>query len=531
MNFALLLTAFVILICVLINKISNRFGIPMLLAFIALGMVFGSDGLLKIPFENYRFAEQICSVALIFIMFDGGFGTKTSEAKPVAVKAVLLSSLGVVFTAGLTGLFCHYILKIELLESLLIGSILGSTDAASVFSILRSKKLSMKYNTDSLLEIESGSNDPFAYMLTITVLSIMKGGGSAGSVFYTISAQIVFGAVFGVIIAYGAVWFMRHFRFPVSGFDMVFVLGVAILSYAAPSLLGGNGYLSVYIVGIILGNKDIKNKKELVPFFNGLTGLMQILIFFLLGLLAFPSQMPQILLPSLSIALFLTFVARPLAVGAILTPFRSSLPQQMVVSWAGLRGAASIVFAIIATVDEAFTNNDVFHIAFCVVLFSIAFQGTLLPWVAKKANMLNKGGNVLKTFTDYSEDEEVQLVKMEIKETHPWVGKKIRDIPLMPDMLIAAVLRDGETLVPNGETELARGDKLVLSSPDMRDCDDIQFREISVSRENIWCGKQVSEIGQSPEMLIILIKRNGNVVIPEGSTVIREKDVLVLHSK
>ncbi len=531
MNIALLLAAAVLLICVLTHKISNRFGIPTLLAFIALGMVFGSDGLLKIPFENYRFAEQICSIALIFIMFDGGFGMKVSAAKPVAAKAVLLSSLGVVLTALLTGLFCHLLLDIAWLESFLIGSVLGSTDAASVFSILRSKKLSMKYNTDSLLELESGSNDPFAYMLTVTILSIMKGSGSVVSVVYTVVAQILIGGLFGLLIAYGAVWFMRRFRFPVAGFDMVFVLGVALLSYAAPSLLGGNGYLSVYIVGVVLGNKNIRNKRELVPFFNGLTGLMQILIFFLLGLLAFPSQMPPILLPSLAIALFLTFVARPFSVFLILTPFGSKPAQQAVVAWAGLRGAASIVFAIIATVDEAFTGSDVFHIAFCVVLFSIALQGTLLPRVVRKLHMFDKSGNVFKTFTDYSEDEEVQLVNLQIKEGNPWIGKKIKEISLVPDMLIAAILRGTQTVVPNGETEILCGDKMVLSSPDMRDCDEIAFREMLIDSDSDWCGKPVSYVGKTARTLVVLIKREGKVVIPEGSTVILAEDLLVLHDQ
>ena len=231
-NISLLLSAAVIIICVLANKLSNKIGMPVLIAFIALGMVFGSDGILKIPFENYSFAEQICSVALVFIMFYGGFGTKLSEAKPVAVKALLLSSVGVIFTAALTTVFCFFVLKIKLLESMLIGAVMSSTDAASVFSVLRSKNLNLKYNTASMLEMESGSNDPFAYMLTVIVLSFMKGENSVGQMVYSIAAQIVFGVLIGFLIALGAVWFMKHFTFNTSGFDAAFVLGVAEIGRA-----------------------------------------------------------------------------------------------------------------------------------------------------------------------------------------------------------------------------------------------------------------------------------------------------------
>ena len=187
----ILIASVVIIACIILNKVTNKLGIPMLLAFILLGIFFGSDGVVKIEFGNYDFAEQICSAALIFIMFYGGFGTKWSEARPVAVKAVLLSSLGVVLTAAITGLFCHYFLKIEWLESFLIGSVISSTDAASVFSILRSKRLNLKYNTASLLEVESGSNDPCSYMLTIIVLALMEGSASGGGIAYLVFAQFV----------------------------------------------------------------------------------------------------------------------------------------------------------------------------------------------------------------------------------------------------------------------------------------------------------------------------------------------------
>ena len=307
----LLITAVVIFACVFLSKVSSRLGIPMLLAFILLGMLFGSDGILKIPFDNYAFAEQICTVALIFIMFYGGFGTNWQQAKSVAVKAGLLSTAGVVITAALTGVFCHYALHIAWVESMLIGALIGSTDAASVFSVLRSKRLSLRYNTASLLEVESGSNDPCAYMLTVTFIAIAQGSASGGQIGLLIVKQMLFGILFGGLIAAAAVLLLKKIKFSTAGFDMVFVVGIAVIGYALPAVFGGNGFLSVYIAGIVLGNTEIRNKRNLVNFFDGLTGLMQMLIFFLLGLLAFPSRLPQVVIPALLIAVFLTFVARP----------------------------------------------------------------------------------------------------------------------------------------------------------------------------------------------------------------------------
>ena len=371
MTAALLITTLVLFSCIVGSRLSHKIGIPALFIFMVLGMLFGSDGFLKIPFDNYAFAQDICSVALIFIMFYGGFGTRWSEAKPVAVPALALSSLGVVLTAAVTGLFCVYVCGMEFWEGMLVGCVLSSTDAASVFSILRSKKLSLKDHTASLLELESGSNDPFAYMLMVLVLSIKGGKASAGALGLEVLAQIGFGLAVGAIVAVVAVYVLRHMAFSAMGLHTIYVFTVALFAYAAAAQLGGNGYLSVYVAGIIMGNSRLPHQKVLVGFFDAFTGLMQMLLFFLLGLLAFPSRMVPVLLPSLAIAVFLTVVARPLAVGLILLPLRRSIPQFLLVSWAGLRGAASIVFAIMALVTGDGTQSDIVHIVFCVVLFSI----------------------------------------------------------------------------------------------------------------------------------------------------------------
>ncbi len=525
----LVLMAVVIFICILLNRISDKLGIPVLLGFIMLGMIFGSDGLLKIPFDNYNFAEKICSVALIFIMFYGGFGTNWKEAKPVAVKSIFLSSLGVIFTAGLTGLFCHYFLNIHWTESFLIGALLGSTDAASVFSILRSKRLNLKYNTASMLELESGSNDPCSYMLTAIMLEVINGSVTGSSLAYMIFAQLFFGILFGAIISFLASFVLRKFKFKTAGFDTIFVFAIAVLAYAAPSLCGGNGYLSTYIVGIILGNSKINNKKTLVPFFDGVNGLMQMLIFFLLGLLSFPSCLPPVIPTALVIALFMTFIARPLAVSAILLPFKSNLSQILTVSWAGLRGAASIVFAVMAKMSVQ-TENDIFHIVFCIVLFSILFQGSLIPFVSKKLNMIDSNQDVMKTFTDYSDEVPVQFIQFTIAENHEWCGKTIKDITLPPETLLVLLIRDDEKIIPNGKTEILKDDKLILSALSPEENTGINLTEKTVSKNSHFVGKSLAELKiTDKDALIIMIQRSGKIVIPHGRTIIQENDMLVIN--
>ena len=527
MSLPLLLGAFVVLLCVLFNRVSNRLGIPMLAAFILLGMLFGSDGILKIPFENFFFAEQICTFALIFIMFYGGFGTKWTSAKPVADKAVLLSSAGVALTAGLTALFCHFVLSFEPLISVLMGSVISSTDAASVFSILRSKKLDLKDGTASLLEVESGSNDPMSYMLTAGALTVLRGQADPGAIAYMVFSQVVYGIVLGVVIAFAARHVFRNFKFSTSGFDAAFLVAVAVIAYALPTLIGGNGYMSAYLAGIILGNSHLPNKRTLVHFFDGVTGLMQMAIFFLLGLVASPMQMPKIILPAEAIALFLTFVARPAAVFALLSPFGCSRAQMLLVSWSGLRGAASIVFAIMC-INSA-VIHDVFHIVFCVVLLSILIQGTLIPAVAQRLDMIDENADVLTTFTDYTDEVDLQFVKLRIGSRHPWKNRCLRDISMPPELLIVLLLREGERIVPSGATEIQEGDVLVVCAPAFQDDTVIRLAELTVKPDSAWVGQRISAIHEELGSLVIMIQRGGQTIVPNGQTRLQSEDILVLN--
>lgn len=529
--FIILIVAVIVFICIVANRLSTRIGVPTLLLFIVLGMAFGSDGLVKIPFDNYALAEPVCSIALLFIIFYGGFGTRWSAAKPVAVKSILLSSLGVVITALLTAVFCRFVLGMELLEGMLLGAVLSSTDAASVFFILRSKKLNLKNGSASMLELESGSNDPFAYMLTIAVLTAMDQPTGAGPMLKLLCSQICIGLFAGYVIGWLSAKMLKRGKAWGQGFDTIFVFAAALLSYALPATLGGNGYLSAYLAGSILGNQKLDNQKNLVSFFDAFTGLMQMVLFFLLGLLAFPSLMGPTLIPAFLVALFLTFIARPAAVGLLLAPFKIKTGQFAVVSWGGLRGAASIVFAIMAVNHNSTLNYDIFHIVFGVVLFSILIQGSLLPAVARMSKMIDENSDVMRTFSDYTENKNVQFVQISIDATHPWLNQKIAEIELLPDTLIALVMRGDETIVPKGQTFLLQGDTAIVCAKGLLAVPDILLSEIAITSDHQWCNKKISEAHIAKSTIIVMIKRNGQVLIPDGSTQLLENDTVIFYSR
>ena len=528
MTTMLLLICIVILLCILANRFSTKFGMPALLCFMALGMIFGSDGLIKISFDNYAIAEDICTVALIFIMFYGGFGTNWKTAKPVAIKSVLLSTAGVIVTALLTCIFCHFILGFSFYESFLVGAIISSTDAASVFSILRSKNLNLKYSTASLLEIESGSNDPMSYMLTMIALAVLTGDTST-SIPLMLFSQIVFGIGVGVLFAYIGILTLQKLKIVSEGMDTIFVIALVLLSYTIPNLIGGNGFLSVYLLGIILGNSKIQNKITLVHFFDGINGLAQILIFFLLGLLAFPHKLPDIFLPALLIALFLTFVARPVAVFALLLPFRSSIRQCLLVSWSGLRGAASIVFSIMVIASGEELEHDLFHIVFFISLLSVAIQGSLLPMVARKLDMVDNSSDIRKTFNDYQDDSELTLMRMYIPQGHNWVNRLVGDVSFPTGSLALMIKRNGENIVPRGNTKILADDTVILSVPAYRSKDDGKLKEIQIDIKHPWCGKCIVDLNLPENILIALVKRGDENLIPQGSTLIHNGDVVVIY--
>ena len=526
MNEALLLMGCVILLCTLMGRYLDRLAVPSLLIFIALGMCFGENGLLRIPFDDYDAANVICSASLIFIMFYGGFGTNLNAARPVVVQSVVLSTLGVAGTAGAVAVFAHLVLGLPWVESFLIGSVISSTDAASVFNILRSKKLALKYHTDSLLEIESGSNDPISYMLTTVAVGIM--GGQDVFIPLLLVQQIAIGALGGLLLGKLAIWSLRRGMFPSEQSQTIFVFAVVILSYALPTVLGGNGYLSSYLCGIYMGSTKLPQKRNLVHFFDVVTDVAQVLIFFLLGLLVTPVELPSVLLPALAIMVFLTFLARPAVVSVLMLPFRPSLAQVGVVSWAGLRGVASIVFAIMAVLQGAETRYNLFNLVFCIVLLSISLQGSLLPRVSAKLSMIDHTADVSKTFSDYQEESDIDFIKIHLDKNHPWNGKTLRELPLPSDLLVAMIARREETIVPNGSTVLLPGDLLVLAARAFEDRENLFLQEIVVEKGHKWVGRSLRQIPTRSDTLIVMVKRGNETIIPGGSTILQAGDTLVI---
>lgn len=555
--YLLMLVGLVIALCIFINRVTDKLKVPSLLLFIGLGMVFGVAfrvaGLGN--FTDYGLGNVVCSVCLVFVIFYGGFGTNFKEARPVAGRALLLSFAGTALTAGIVGVFVRLVSQVlpffpslGWVESMLIGSVISSTDAASVFNILRSRRLNLKYGTSSLLEMESGSNDPTSYMLTVVFTAVLAaesgvaGAASmgAGEIVGMLFSQVGFGALFGAAFGFLAIFILKKFSFNMGQGGTIFILAVGLMTYALPSLLGeitgvaalaGNGYLAVYICGIMIGNARIPQKRDCVRFFDALTSVAQMMIFFLLGLLATPEDLirPDVLVPAVLIFVFMTVVARPAAVAALLASFRAKINQIGVVSWAGLRGVASIVFAVYAMsqLGDAL-RFDIFSVVFVIVIVSIALQGSLLPLMSKKMHMLGDNDNVLRTFTDYQEESDVCFVKVRVGENHPWYGKKLREVVMPKEFLAVLIIRGEDVLVPSGDTVILGGDVIVTAAPEFENRDEFGMYEEYIGKNHPWSGRQVRELSLPRGMLIVMIKRKKETVVPNGAAVIQEGDVLAM---
>lgn len=464
MLFILILCSSVILLAIFSSKFLDALGIPALLFFMCLGMLFGTDGIFKISFAAFANTKDIASLALGFIIFYGGFCTKWATAKPIIAKAAVLSTAGVFLTAVLTSVFCHFVLELSFLESFLIGAVISSTDAASVFSILKAKNLHLKENTAPLLEIESGSNDPMSYVLVILAITLMQ-NQSSGFVIALFFKQMIFGILIGVLVAKISIYIYEKTSIITDENGSLFIIALVLLSYLLPFFCDGNPFLAVYFLGIILGNANILNKVPMMHFFDGITKLAQIGIFFTLGLLAFPREVPSILLTGMLIFLFLTFIARPAAVFLLLSFFKSGINQCLLVSWAGLRGVASIVFAIIAMDSGITLHYDLFHLVFLISILSVAIQGTFLPLAAKMTNMIDPHVDIKKTFNDYEEECAVKLLRITVPKNHEWVGKPIRCVEFPQKSLAVLIKRKQERIIPKNSTVIQAGDNITLSLP------------------------------------------------------------------
>ena len=526
MEVALIIIAVILFTCVFLNNISERVGVPVLLMFILFGILVGTSAPEAIN-DYGELIGDICSISLVFVMFYGGFGTRWSSVRPVIGESALLASAGVVVTAASLALFCHYALGWQWAESLLMGSVISSTDAASVFSILRTKSLGLKRNTSPILEVESGSNDPCSYMLTAICLSLLGGELSAGGILLMLLMQIAFGIIFGLVIAKIAQLILKGRSLNNQGVKMLFIFAVALTSYALPTLFGGNGYLSTYIVGIILGNTEFSERRPLVSFFDGITSLMEILIFFLLGFMSVPERLAEAFIPALIIFFFLTLVARPFAVFSVLLPFRKyPLNQMSLISFVGLRGAASIVFAIMTLNNALNLSNDIFSIVFVIVLLSISLQGSLIPFASRRLKMVELSGGDDSTFSTLQETEEISFGRIRIDAFSPWADCRISQLNIPQELLIVSIFRDGESIVPNGNTLLRRDDELIIGIRGYENNTNAIIKSRIIRPGSRWVGSTIREFAAEKSYLVIMIKRNGESIIPNGNTVICGNDQL-----
>lgn len=505
-------------------RFSNKHGVPALLLFIVLGMAFGALGL---EFEDFEFADSFATIALMVIMFYGGFGTSWKMAKPVAKEAIILSSLGVIATALVTGLFCYYVLGFELLEGMLIGSIVGSTDFASVSNILRSKNLNLKYNTAPLLELESGSNDPTAYTMTMVFLSVII--GSDVSIPILILSQVALGVVMGFVFAYAIGKLLKSLRIEADGLYAVFMAAAMLIAYDATRIIGGNGFLALYILGIYLGNMEFRGKRDVVFFFDGFTEIMQIGLFFILGLLSNLTQFIKTFPIALAIMLFMTIIARPVTVYGLMVPFRLKRNQLNIISLAGIRGAAAIAFAIMAVNSDAVISVDVYHIVFGICVLSSLVQGTLMPPAAKMWNMLDPSDTVLKTFNYYQNKADIGFLETKIHPNSSLIGTQVKDLNLTFDFIVAKIEREGKTIVPRGQTTIQENDLIILCGETHFDESGHNLIEFTIPSGHQWENKYIKDLELPQDRLIIMVQRKGSdIIVPVGNTLLLEDDKLIM---
>ena len=525
MNTVLLIQiAIIILVSMVLQKLSLSLGAPSLLALLAVGLLCGNYGVIPIGYIGYPFAQRSCEAALIFIMFYGGFDTRWRSAKKVLAEASLLATLGVVVTAALIALFCHFVIRWNWAESCIMGAILSSTDAASVYTILKAKRLNLKDNLTSLIEVESGSNDPISHMLTIIVISVISRTAGPGSAVLHIFLEIVLGLGLGILIAKGSAFALRHLSFSEGLISMLF-FAIAILAYAIPDAIGGNGFLSVYVVGLLLGKESFSGKKAIVHFFEGVTSLMEMMLFFVIGALARPASLVHSILPALALFACLLLIARPAAVNLLLHPMRKyGLAHRTLVSFAGLRGAAAIVFAVVA-MNNLSPEIDLINIVFCIVVLSMSIQGSFLPLCARKLDLIDKTSSNMLSFNEFAEEDQMQFGKFEITENSKWLGRTVSEAGLPEGLSIAMIIRGNETLVPHSDLVLDQGDTVITLT---RPFDEVgaMIKEKVVKADSRRVGRPIKDHpGRSK---ILLVKRDDASIIPDDDTILQAGDHLVI---
>lgn len=481
----ILLVGSVLLIAgVLVGKSSYRTGLPLLLIFLIVGMLFGTDGL-GIQFNDMHTAQFIGMAALCIILFSGGFGTRLQAIRPVIVPGLALSTVGVLLTAGLTGVFIWWLsgmswtnIHFPLLASLLLAATMSSTDSASVFGILGQQKVALRHNLRPMLELESGSNDPMAYMLTIILIEVIGQGKtlSAGSLAVELLLQFGVGSLAGFLIgkltlrlislyrSMGSKKGVREDSAQATSMISILMLGCVFLTFSVATDLGGNGYLAVYIAGILIGNTSIAGRRGIAKFLDSMTWLAQIVVFLMLGLLVNPLEMLDVAAVSLLIGLFMIFAGRPLSVFLTLAPFRKiTMKSRLFVSWVGLRGAVPIIFATYPVVADVEGADRIFNIVFFVTILSLLVQGTTVISAARKLDLIDTEPQDDENFgVELADDLPTALQTITVDDRLLAGGNRLRDMKLPERSLVMMIRRGNAHLVPNGSVELKPGDKLLL---------------------------------------------------------------------
>ncbi len=463
----LLIGSLLLFISIIVGKTTYKFGVPTLILFLIIGMLAGSEGIGKINFDDPELAQFIGIVALNFILFSGGLDTNWNSIKPVLWQGITLSTVGVLFTAVSLGTFVWLITDFTIYEGLLLGAIVSSTDAAAVFSILRAKSLGLKSNLRPTLELESGSNDPMAYVLTIAFLGlVINQDAGLVTIIPLFLQQMIVGAVIGLLLGRLSKLIINRISLDFEGLYPVLVIALMFITFSLADFLGGNGFLAIYLCAVYLGNQELIHKKTIMKMFDGLAWLMQIVLFLTLGLLVFPSQIVPVMGIGILISLFLIFVARPLSVLLGLAFFRMKIRRRFYISWVGLRGAVPIVFAtypLLAGIEKA---NMIFNIVFFISVTSILIQGTTLSIIAKWLHVALPDKAKPKSPVDLflSDRVKTEMAEIEIKSDGFSVNKKIIELDFPKTAIIAMINRENNFITPNGSTEIKANDTLIVLS-------------------------------------------------------------------